>query len=223
MTVTASAAVERGVGVTRAHARDLRRVSVTISWRLDPDAVVRSVILDNQASVLSRARSAVESTSLSHTRGLTRQAARYIPPASRRRPSGEPANAPVAELVDALDSKSSSARSAGSIPARGTKTHFPDLQISFWSTPILLDCQPIRLGAVSSFKFKANVERHMKEPGLDSRHRDKNGEISKKHGNTLVSSLRKIYGATFAAGQPGTPTDGRASGPERNVFEPTGA
>ncbi len=29
-------------------------------------------------------------------------------------------HAPVAELVDALDSKSSSARSAGSIPARGT-------------------------------------------------------------------------------------------------------
>jgi hypothetical protein len=28
----------------------------------------------------------------------------------------------VAELVDALDSKSSSARSAGSIPARGTKS-----------------------------------------------------------------------------------------------------
>src|SRR5882757_8927711 len=34
--------------------------------------------------------------------------------------SGKPAKAPVAELVDALDSKSSSARSAGSIPARGT-------------------------------------------------------------------------------------------------------
>ena len=31
--------------------------------------------------------------------------------------------APVAELVDALDSKSSSARSAGSIPARGTTAH----------------------------------------------------------------------------------------------------
>jgi hypothetical protein len=31
-----------------------------------------------------------------------------------------PPKAPVAELVDALDSKSSSARSAGSIPARGT-------------------------------------------------------------------------------------------------------
>jgi hypothetical protein len=33
--------------------------------------------------------------------------------------------APVAELVDALDSKSSSARSAGSIPARGTKEFVP--------------------------------------------------------------------------------------------------
>ena len=43
----------------------------------------------------------------------------------------------------------------------------------------------------------------MKEPGLDSRHRDKNGEIGKKHGNTLVGTLRKIYGPAFAAGQPG--------------------
>ena len=39
----------------------------------------------------------------------------------------------------------------------------------------------------------------MNEPGLDDRHRDKNGEISKKHGNTLVRTLRKIYGADFAA------------------------
>jgi hypothetical protein len=44
----------------------------------------------------------------------------------------------------------------------------------------------------------------MKEPGLDHRHRDKNGEIGKKHGNTLVGTLRKIYGSTFAAGQPDT-------------------
>ena len=36
--------------------------------------------------------------------------------------------------------------------------------------------------------------------GLDQRHRDRNGEISKKHGSTLVTTLRKIYGATFAAG-----------------------
>jgi hypothetical protein len=41
----------------------------------------------------------------------------------------------------------------------------------------------------------------MEQPGLDRRHRDKNGEISKKHGNTLVRTLRKIYGTTFAAGQ----------------------
>jgi hypothetical protein len=32
------------------------------------------------------------------------------------------------------------------------------------------------------------------------RHRDKNGEISRKHGNTLISTLRKTYGADFAKG-----------------------
>ena len=36
-------------------------------------------------------------------------------------------------------------------------------------------------------------------PGMQ-RHRDKNGELSKKHGNTLVSTLRKIYGESFARG-----------------------
>jgi hypothetical protein len=40
----------------------------------------------------------------------------------------------------------------------------------------------------------------MKEPGLDNRHRDKNGEIGRKHGNTLMGTLRKHYGAVFAPG-----------------------
>jgi hypothetical protein len=40
----------------------------------------------------------------------------------------------------------------------------------------------------------------MKQPGLDDRHRDKNGEISRKHGNTLVSTLRQTYGPHFAPG-----------------------
>jgi hypothetical protein len=38
----------------------------------------------------------------------------------------------------------------------------------------------------------------MPEGALLNRHRDKNGEISKKHGSTLVSTLRKIYGRNFA-------------------------
>lgn len=38
------------------------------------------------------------------------------------------------------------------------------------------------------------------EPPLHGRHRDKNGEISKKHGNTLVSTLRQTYGPNFAKG-----------------------
>ena len=33
---------------------------------------------------------------------------------------------------------------------------------------------------------------------MDKRHRDRHGEIAQKHGNTFVSSLRKIYGPTFA-------------------------
>jgi hypothetical protein len=42
----------------------------------------------------------------------------------------------------------------------------------------------------------------MQQPGLDQRHRDKNGEISRKHGNTLIRTLRRIYGQHFAAGEP---------------------
>jgi hypothetical protein len=44
----------------------------------------------------------------------------------------------------------------------------------------------------------------MSKAGLDNRHRNKDGEISHKHGNTLVSTLRKIYGMSFAAGYPPT-------------------
>jgi hypothetical protein len=40
----------------------------------------------------------------------------------------------------------------------------------------------------------------LEQPGLHGRHRDKNGELSKKHGNTLVRTLRKVYGQHFAEG-----------------------
>jgi hypothetical protein len=46
----------------------------------------------------------------------------------------------------------------------------------------------------------------MKEPGPDHRHRDKNGEIARKHGNTHVGTLRKHYGAGFALGFEDTDT-----------------
>jgi hypothetical protein len=42
----------------------------------------------------------------------------------------------------------------------------------------------------------------MSKPGFHGRHRDKNGEISGKHGNTPVRTPRKIYGQGFAAGYP---------------------
>lgn len=37
--------------------------------------------------------------------------------------------------------------------------------------------------------------------GLDGRHRDKNGRIEKKHGNTRIGALRKQYGESFAKGR----------------------
>lgn len=33
--------------------------------------------------------------------------------------------------------------------------------------------------------------------GLDNRHRDANGQISEKHGNTQVGTLRQTYGDNF--------------------------
>ena len=36
--------------------------------------------------------------------------------------------------------------------------------------------------------------------GLDNRQRDQNGEIREKRGDTLVSTLRKEYGDSFAKG-----------------------
>jgi hypothetical protein len=44
------------------------------------------------------------------------------------------------------------------------------------------------------------VRQSMKEPGLDGRHRDKDGEIHKKRSDTLVGTLRKEYGPDFAKG-----------------------
>ena len=35
---------------------------------------------------------------------------------------------------------------------------------------------------------------------INARHRDKNGEIGRKHGNTLVGALRRTYGGSFALG-----------------------
>ena len=44
----------------------------------------------------------------------------------------------------------------------------------------------------------------MSKAGLDNRHRNKDGEISGKHVNTLIRALRKVYGQNFAASYPET-------------------
>jgi len=40
----------------------------------------------------------------------------------------------------------------------------------------------------------------MEQPGPDNRHRNKDGEISRKHGNALIRTLRNIYDQHFAPG-----------------------
>ena len=42
--------------------------------------------------------------------------------------------------------------------------------------------------------------RELEAMAVDARYRDKDGEISRKHGNTLVSRLRISYGGRFAQG-----------------------
>jgi hypothetical protein len=61
----------------------------------------------------------------------------------------------VAELVDALDSKSSSARSAGSIPARGTKP----AQLRLASHPQFIQISNSRTQAVLKSSLRANRSR----------------------------------------------------------------
>jgi hypothetical protein len=39
-----------------------------------------------------------------------------------------------------------------------------------------------------------------RKPGLDGRHRDVDGRISEKHGNTRMDTLRETYGDGFASG-----------------------
>ena len=39
-----------------------------------------------------------------------------------------------------------------------------------------------------------------KQPGLDGRHRDSNGQTRMKNGNTRIDTLREAYGDNFAPG-----------------------
>ena len=40
-----------------------------------------------------------------------------------------------------------------------------------------------------------------KQPGLDNRRRDNNGQTREKNGATLVGTLRQTYGDNFASGR----------------------
>lgn len=54
--------------------------------------------------------------------------------------------------------------------------------------------------ANSSVVRRAERDFEMKQPGLDGRHRDENGEIRRKRSDTLVGTLRAQYGPAVAKG-----------------------
>jgi hypothetical protein len=51
---------------------------------------------------------------------------------------------------------------------------------------------------------KALTRKASARKALDGRHRDMTGRIDRKHGNTLVGTLRKTYGDHFAKGRRST-------------------
>jgi hypothetical protein len=63
---------------------------------------------------------------------------------------------------------------------------------------------PRALVSFDSLAGSLKWEACMKAPsrkGLDGRHRDRDGTISRKHGNTKVGTLRKAFGDQFAKGR----------------------
>src|SRR6516165_2791419 len=63
-------------------------------------------------------------------------------------------------------------------------------------------CYPTPGGRMLS--ASGTMESSMSKAGLDNRHRNKDGEISHKHGNAFIRTLRKIYGQGFAVAYPET-------------------
>jgi|GEM_PF-260009 len=70
--------------------------------------------------------------------------------------------------------------------------------------------------AVRAVVFGEKRQAGEKQQGLDGRHRDTVGEIHRDSGNTRVGTLRKTYGANFAAGR-------RSDMKLENLLKETGA
>jgi IrrE N-terminal-like domain len=76
----------------------------------------------------------------------------------------------------------------GAMRAKRCKLKFlrGDLHVRSSTRDSMTDCSNYRSGSMA------------KQPGLDGRHRDANGEIRHKNGNTRVDTLRETYGPDFA-------------------------
>ena len=92
----------------------------------------------------------------------------------------------------------------------GTGLYWPELDVAHSVSGLLAGVygsarwmRQLQLG-LSTFHARPNRENHRRfamATGLDGRHRDKDGRIDEKRGDTLVRTLRKEYGEDFLSGK----------------------
>src|SRR5258706_4928181 len=140
---------------------------------------------------------------------MTRSSTR-APRPTRNRSAAVPNRSPDNRRIDACAGKVGRQRSSpitSSNTRKGRQRGKRILRVGRWqgldvAARCLLLSRPLR-DSLPNWGPRRR-ESSMSKPGLDGRHRNKDGEISGKHGNTLVRTLRKVYGQGFAAGYPET-------------------
>jgi len=93
---------------------------------------------------------------------------------------------------------------------RGTGLYWPELDVAHSVSGLLAGVygsakwmKQLQSG-LSTFHARPNRENYRRSSmatGLDGRHRDKDGRIDEKRGDTLVRTLRKEYGEDFLSGR----------------------
>jgi len=113
-------------------------------------------------------------------------------------------------LLQGLSEAEPSALDKIELLGHGTGLYWPELDVAHLVSGLLAGVygsaewmKQLELG-LNSFRATLGSEkfgRSAMATGLDGRHRDKNGRIDEKRGDTLVRTLRKEYGEDFLRGR----------------------
>ena len=72
------------------------------------------------------------------------------------------------------------------------------MEASHWCAKV--DTSDATRAALAQEANEIEETKMTRQPGLDGRHRDTNGQIRAKNGNTRVDTLRETYGNSFGKG-----------------------